>query len=190
MAEAPDKDQQTEAPTAKRKADAAKDGDVLASKELATAIMMLAGALWLAGLGGWFFTASKALLKRGLALDLSNPDRFEPLNALVTPILELALPFASLLILSLIAALAAPAILGSLGMRSKAMAFKGSRINPLSGLKRMFGMQGVIELAKAIAKVVALGYAGYWVISVDIASMPGLAATDPATAAIGVMTWL
>ena len=63
MADAPDKDQQTEAPTAKRKTDAVKEGDVLASKELAIAIMMLAGTLWLIGLGGWFFSATKTLLK-------------------------------------------------------------------------------------------------------------------------------
>ena len=44
MADTPDKDQQTEAPTEKRKADALKDGDVFASKELATAVMMAAGA--------------------------------------------------------------------------------------------------------------------------------------------------
>lgn len=184
MADAPDKDQQTEAPTQKRKADAVKDGDVLASKELATAIMMIAGAAWLIGLGGWFFAASKTLLKNGLSLDLADPDRFEPLGPLTSALGELALPFAGLLILTIIAALAAPAMLGSLGMRSKAMAFKGSRINPLAGLKRIFGIQGVIELVKATAKVAALGTAGYWIIASDMAAIPGLAATDPA-AAIG-----
>lgn len=186
VADAPDKDQQTEAPTAKRKADATKEGDVLASKELATAVMMIAGAAWLIGLGGLFFDASKMLLKSGLSLDLSDRDRLEPLDALSGGLANLALPFAGLLFLSIIAALAAPAMLGSIGMRSKAMAFKGSRINPLAGLKRIFGMQGVIELAKATAKVVALGYAGYWVVAVDIASMPGLAAADPATA-VGII---
>lgn len=182
MADAPDKDQQTEAPTQKRKSDAVKEGDVLASKELATALMMLAGVAWLIGLGGWFFVGSKALLKSGLSLDLSDPDRFEPLDALSGSLAELALPTAGLLIASVIAALAAPLMLGSLGMRGKAMAFKGSRINPVAGLKRMFGMQGFIELAKATAKVIALGYAGYWAISGDIAALPGLAATDSAAA--------
>ena len=146
MAETPDKDQQTEAPTQKRKADALKDGDVLASKELATAVMMAAGAAWMVGLGGWFFSASKDLLKSGLELDLTDPDRFEPLDALAGPLTSIAVPFFGLLALSVLAALTAPAMLGSLGMRSKAMAFKGSRINPLSGLKRIFGMQGLIEL--------------------------------------------
>jgi flagellar biosynthetic protein FlhB len=51
VSDAPDKDQQTEAPTAKRKADAVKEGDVLSSKELATAVMMLAGAWWLVFFG-------------------------------------------------------------------------------------------------------------------------------------------
>lgn len=182
MSETPDKDQQTEAPTAKRRADAVKEGDVLASKELATAIMMLAGAAWLVALGGWFFSASKALLKGGLSLDLSNPDQFEPLGSISGPLSQIVLPSFGLLILSLIAALAAPAMLGPLGMRSKAMAFKSSRINPIAGLKRIFGMQGIIELAKATSKVAALGYAGYWLVFRDVAALPGLATTDPATA--------
>lgn len=182
MADAPDKDQQTEAPTAKRKADAVKEGDVLQSKELATAIMMLAGAGWLVALGSWFFSASKALLKGGLAPDLSDPDRFQPLDSIAPPLAQMAVPFLGLLALSIVAALAAPAMLGSLGMRGKAMAFKGSRINPLVGLKRIFGVQGLIELFKATAKVAALGYAGYWMIASDMASLPELAVADPAAA--------
>lgn len=186
MSEAPDKDQQTQAPTQKRKDDAVKEGDVLASKELATALMMAAGAAWMIGLGAWFFSASKALLKGGLSLDLSDPDNFQPLDALVGPMTQIALPLAGLMLLSVIAALAAPAMLGSLGMRGKAMAPKASRISPIAGLKRMFGMQGLIELFKATAKVVVLGYAGYWVIAREVESLPGLAAADPA-AAVGVI---
>mgnify|MGYP000982980630 CR=1 FL=1 len=42
-----ERDQKTEQPTAKKLADSAREGDVLMSKELATALMMLAGAGWL-----------------------------------------------------------------------------------------------------------------------------------------------
>jgi flagellar biosynthetic protein FlhB len=174
VADAPDKDQQTEAPTQKRKDDAVKEGDVLASRELATALMMIAGAAWVMGLGTWFFSASKTLLKGGLTLDLSDPDHFEPLDALSVAVAQIAVPFAALLLLTLIAAFAAPAMLGSLGMRGKAMAPKASRINPLAGLKRMFGTQGLIELFKATAKVCVLGYAGYWIISGDPAVAVGI----------------
>ncbi len=192
MADAPDKDQQTEAPSQKRKLDAAKDGDVLSSKELATAIMMLAGALWLFTAGGWLFGAAKDLIKSGLSLDLSNPDRFEPLDALSAPLAELAPPFFGLLLITILAALTSPAMLGSLGMHSKSMAFKASRINPLAGIKRIFGVQGLIELIKATAKVIALGYAGYWIMADRMALLPGLAATNPEAAAAiigdGVLT--
>ena len=183
MADTPDKDQQTEAPSQKRKADAAKDGDMLSSKELATFVMMLAGALWLFVAGGWFFGAAKSLIKSGLSLDLSNPDRFEPLDTLSDPLAQMALPFFGLLLLTLLSAIAAPAMLGSLGMHMKSVAFKPGRINPLSGIKRIFGMQGLIELAKATAKVIALGYAGYWIIAGRVADLPGLAATNPDAAA-------
>ncbi len=186
VSDAPDKDQQTEAPTQKRKDDAVKEGDVLASKELATAVMMIAGAAWVMGLGTWFFSASKMLLKSGLSLDLSDPDHFEPLDALLVPLGQVALPFAGLLLLTLVAAFAAPAMLGSFGFRGKAMAPKASRMNPLTGLKRIFGTQGLIELFKATAKVAVLGYAGYWIISGEIASLPGLAAADPAVA-VGII---
>lgn len=47
MAEQSDKDHKTEQPTPKKRADAAREGDVLMSRELATALMMLAGAGWL-----------------------------------------------------------------------------------------------------------------------------------------------
>ncbi len=182
MADTPDKDQQTEAPTQKRKDDAVKEGDVLASKELATAVMMIAGTAWIIGLGTWFFSASKTLLKGGLSLDLSDPDHFAPLDALLVPMAHVALPFAGLLLLTLVAAFAAPAMLGSFGFRGNTMAPKGSRINPLAGIKRIFGMQGLIELFKATAKVAVLGYAGYWIIAGEIKSLPGLAAADPTVA--------
>jgi flagellar biosynthesis protein FlhB len=182
VADGPDKDQQTEAPTAKRKADAMRDGDVLQSRELATALMMLAGALWLYFSGSWIFSASQRLLVSGLSLDLRDPDSFDPLQELTVMAAEIALPVASLFCMTLFAAIAGPAVLGSAGIRGKALAFKGSRINPLSGMKRIFGIQGLIELAKAIAKVAALGVAGYWTVTSQLPDIIGLASGDPASA--------
>jgi flagellar biosynthesis protein FlhB len=182
VADGPDKDQQTEAPTAKRKADAMRDGDVLQSRELATALMMLAGALWLYFSGSWIFSASQRLLVSGLSLDLRDPDSFDPLQELTVMAAEIALPVASLFGMTLFAAIAGPAVLGSAGIRGKALAFKGSRINPLSGMKRIFGIQGLIELAKAIAKVAALGVAGYWTVASQLPDIIGLASGDPASA--------
>jgi flagellar biosynthetic protein FlhB len=39
---------------------------------------------------------------------------------------------------------------------------KASRINPLSGLKRIFGVQGLIELGKGLVKLALLGGIAWW----------------------------
>ena len=64
----------------------------------------------------------------------------------------------------MVAAVGAPAMLGSLGFRAKAFGFKGNKIDPLAGVKRIFGMQGLIELGKSIAKVILLGGVGAWLL--------------------------
>jgi flagellar biosynthesis protein FlhB len=189
MSETPDKDQQTEAPTAKRKADASRDGDVLASKELSAGLMMLAGLVWLIFAGKWFMDAGQRLLTTGLVLEPADIDQFEPMGKLARLLGEIMLPLASLFAICLLAAIAAPAMLGSAGFRAKAFGIKGSRIDPLAGLKRIFGVQGLIELAKSIAKVVVLGLAAYWAISSQLPEITALAATHPAaaTAKFGTM---
>ena len=60
---------------------------------------------------------------------------------------------------------------GGLIFAPKAVAFKGSRINPLSGLKRMFSLKALVELGKSILKVIFLFGIGFVVI---VYFMPGI----------------
>ncbi|TAK10058.1 MAG: flagellar biosynthesis protein FlhB, partial [Rhizorhabdus sp.] len=62
MAEGPEDDEKTEAPTAKRRQDAEEKGDVLQSKELGTALVMIVGAGWIAMAGPWAMAALKRML--------------------------------------------------------------------------------------------------------------------------------
>ncbi|WP_288988933.1 flagellar type III secretion system protein FlhB [uncultured Sphingopyxis sp.] len=185
MAEQSDKDQKTEQPTPKKRADAVREGDVLMSRELATALMMLAGAGWLFAAGGWLVQSAGDLMKRGLTLSADDVAHFAPGEAVMRNGVEILLPLGSLFALAFVAAIAAPAMLGSLGWRGKALNFKGNRINPLNGLKRIFGPQGLIELVKSIAKVLLLGTIGYWLIAVNLPAIMTMASTD-LNAAIGL----
>ena len=185
MAEGSDKDQKTEQPTAKKLADSAREGDVLMSRELATALMMLAAAGWIVAAGGWFVQSAGDLVRRGLTLTAADVSDFAPAEALMRNGVEILLPLASLFALALGAAVAGPAMLGSMGWRGKALHFKGNRMNPLSGLKRMFGMQGATELGKAIAKVLLLGTIGYWLVKNSLPAIMTMASTD-LIAAIGL----
>lgn len=177
MAE-PDKDQKTEAATPKRKRDAEKKGDVLQSRELGTALVMLAGAGWIALAGPWFIASTQTLLKTGLTLDRRDLVGFDPMVNVIE-LIGLALPSLTALFgVTLLAAVAAPAAMGSLGFRSSGFAFKASKLDPLKGLGRIFGMQGVVELGKSLLKVVLLGAIGWWVLGAAQGSMMALATAD------------
>ena len=56
-----------------------------------------------------------------------------------------------------IVALLAPLSLGGWSFSTEAMKFKGERINPIAGLKRLFAMRGLVELLKALAKFALVG---------------------------------
>jgi flagellar biosynthetic protein FlhB len=102
--------------------------------------------------------------------------------ALLSMVLTVALPIALLFLLTMIAAIAAPAMLGSLGFRWSAIGFKAGKLNPAAGLKRIFGMQGLIELGKSLLKIVALGAVGYWLLMDQIASIVTLGQQELKTA--------
>ena len=165
MAEAPDSDQKTLAASAKRKRDAAEKGDVLQSRDFALALVVLAGVGWLALAGEWFVGVTLTMLRHGLTFDnhvVVTFDVSQRIAVLGKPILS---PLVALFATAMLAALAGQAALGSLGFRAAAFAPKLNRLDPLAGFRRIFGAQGLIELAKSLLKVSVLGGIGYWVIT-------------------------
>jgi flagellar biosynthetic protein FlhB len=155
--------EKTFAPSAKRKQDAAKKGDVLRSKELATAAAILIGAAWLKFAGPWVLDGLGRSVRAGFMWDRATIDTFSPGPILVS-LLWLALPPVLLLGVLVIAS----SLISQLGFGEGRwvggnMLPKASRLNPASGLKRMFGMNGLIEIGKGLAKVSVMGaIAWFW----------------------------
>ncbi|HEX4739486.1 MAG TPA: flagellar type III secretion system protein FlhB [Allosphingosinicella sp.] len=187
MSDAPDRDQQTEAPTDKRRREAAEKGDVLQSKELATALVMLAGAVWLALAGNMLVNSLAGMLGEGLTFDASVIRDFNPGEAALRLLSMVLLPLFGLFAVTIFAAVGAPALLGSLGFRPSAFAFKPEKLNPLSGIKRIFSTNGLIELGKSVAKVVLLGAVGAWLLLRQAHAIANLSGPDirPALSAVG-----
>jgi len=178
-----DRDQKTEEATPKRKRESSEKGDVLASRELATALALAFGTGWIAIAGAWAVTSWGEMLKSGLSLEPGSTRDFDVGNKVIELLGMAAVPLLALLGATLLAAIAGTALLGSLGFRAAAMAPKASKLNPGAGLKRMFGAQGAAELGKSIAKVVFLGSVSWWSVSGDIDRLNGLAANDAHAAA-------
>lgn len=177
----------TEAPTAKRRKDAAEKGDVLQSKELGTALVVMSGAAWCMLAGPWMVRSCEKVIQQGLTFDHTVVEGFNPGTAILTLIMPVALPLAVLLAMTLVAAVGTPAMLGSLGFRWGAIGFKAEKLNPINGFSRMFGLQGLMELGKALLKTTILGVVAYWLLKSRMPDLLGVGRGDPRAtyAAIG-----
>ncbi|MFT3964464.1 MAG: flagellar type III secretion system protein FlhB [Sphingobium sp.] len=156
--------EKTEKPTAKRLSDAVKKGDILQSRELSTAMVVMAGVATLAVVGPDFVGAIREMLRQGLQIQPGDIATFAPEKRAAHLVSILIVPLVAILTATMLAAVAAPALLGSLGFRSNAFAFKANKLNPASGLKRIFGPHALVELTKALAKVLVLGSIGGWML--------------------------
>jgi len=145
------------APTEKRRRDAALKGDVLRSRELSTAVVMLFGAGWLALAGPWLLRDLIGLLRASLVFDRDAVMRFEVGPLFDSMLFAVAGPLATLAVPIMLLAVASQLGFGEGRWVGENLAFKGSRLNPLSGLKRMFGLNGLIEMGKGLLKVALLG---------------------------------
>jgi flagellar biosynthetic protein FlhB len=156
--------EKTEAPTPKRRRKAAEEGQVLRSKELTAAAVVLAGVLWLALSGPALIGALKTVMRESLQFGRADVEDFQPLRPILSVGLTLAPSMAMLFAVSIGISVLSQAGLGGVSFQSKLIGFKASRINPGAGLKRIFGLAGWIELGKGLAKVALLGAIGAWLL--------------------------
>lgn len=149
------------APTAKRKQDAAKKGDVVRSRELTTAITVLLGAVWLRYAGPWIFGAMAEALRAGFTWDRADIEDFTPGRTIFALMVAVMPPVLLLGGAVMLAAIGAQLGLGDGRWLPANLAPKASRINPASGMKRIVGAQGWIELGKSLLKLALLGAIAY-----------------------------
>ena len=157
MAEGGDDGQEkTEDPSQKRLDKAKEDGEVLSSKELQVFMTMSMGvaliyALYLflpPRIGHWV-----AFFEFG-SLDQLNSYIMTRMGDAMAIFIVISAIVGLPIMLTVLATQGA--LSGGINFAVKSMQFKGNRINPLSGFKRMFSINGLVELAKAVAKVLLL----------------------------------
>jgi flagellar biosynthetic protein FlhB len=150
--------EKTFAPTQKRREDAAKNGDVLRSRELATLAATGTGALALWAFGAWINEGLAAIARAGFVFDRRALDGFTPGMAMGDAMFAALPPVLALGAIVALLTTASQLLLGQDGRWIVGNAgFKARRINPLSGFKRILGTQGLIELGKGLVKLALLG---------------------------------
>lgn len=150
--------ERTEPASPRRLEKAREEGQVARSQELTTFTLLIAASGSLSVIGSIIIQKLSAVLESGLRIE--QEVAFNP--ALLLPrLFQLALDgllaIAPLLGWLMIIALLAPMLLSGWLFSSKALFPDFKRLNPVSGLKRIFSSRGLIELVKAIAKAVIIG---------------------------------
>ncbi len=153
MARSDASQERTEQATPKRLREAREKGQVPRSRELNTMTVLLAAAGGMLVLGPRMAEGFYQFMRGGLTLNRNMVTD----SAMLYPALEEAIRqglwlMAPLLMVMVVAAIVASIALGGVAFSAKAMAFRWDRLDPLTGLGRVFSLSGLMEVVKALAK--------------------------------------
>ncbi|OHV12031.1 flagellar biosynthesis protein FlhB [Kushneria phosphatilytica] len=154
-----DSDQEkTEQPTPRRLEKAREEGQVARSRELTTFALISVGigTLWL--MAGWM-GSMLADVMRG-SMSFAHDELFDDSRMLIDSFnlgVHALLALAPLLGVLAVIAFVSPMLLGGWLFSTKSLKPDPNKLNPVSGLKRIFSSQALAELAKTIAKSILIG---------------------------------
>ncbi|TWI02814.1 flagellar biosynthetic protein FlhB [Luteimonas cucumeris] len=158
MSEQDESGERTEQPSEKRLREAREQGNIPRSRELATAAVFGAGVIAIAATMPSLARQSLGWMQHALTPDPAlrqHPDAlFGHVGELLLELLWVVAPIAGICVL---AGLVGPLLLGSISFSSKSLMPDFKRLNPASGLKRLYGQESVAELFKSLLRVALVG---------------------------------
>jgi flagellar biosynthetic protein FlhB len=180
----------TEDPTAQKLKKARDDGQVARSMELPAAVIVIGSIAILMVMGSWLISRLSTVFAKGFVFDrqliekpLLLPAHFGEhlLSAFI-----LVMP---VILFTLVAAIIASGLTGGYLFSLGAVMPKGSKLNLISGLKRIFGTHALVELGKAILKFVLVATVLWWSLMANMDSLVqiGQMGLEPALDAAGKM---
>jgi len=169
MAEEESAQEKTEEPTAKKLQKSKDDGQIARSRELNTLLVLMAGSFGLLFFGASFFEGGLQLFRYNFIIDRETLFDTNQLSIHFSKsgidAIKITLPF---FLFTLLAAFVGPLFMGGMLVSPQAMAPKWSRMSFVKGLKRMFSLQALMELVKALAKFLVVAAAAVTILLVNM----------------------
>jgi flagellar biosynthetic protein FlhB len=160
-----DKDSRTEQPTAKRREEALREGQVPKSPELNTAVMIVAALM----VGSWavpaVFTQHRENVLTWLTIAGSLDVTLQTISTVfATAGRQIGLLVFPMMLTALLAGAAAQIWQVGFKVRPQRLAPDLKRINPLKGAKKFTSPDALVTLAKSVFKLAFVGYVAYRVV--------------------------
>lgn len=160
MADDRDPTQQTEEPTQKRLEEARQHGDVVRSPEVAAFVLLAGGAIAIALFG----TSTAKGMAQALRIYLEQPDQIGLDSSGAMDLVRHALMILAGLLAPVFCVMIAAAIAGHVVQSPPSVSFDKikpnfAKLSIWSGLKRMFGLEGLSNLVKGLSKILLVGFA-------------------------------
>ncbi len=150
--------EKTEEPTAKRKADARKKGQVGKSQEINAAFVLLAGFMVLKVLGGNAVAEImnySTYIYGNLNVDINEESIMQMFIGMIILLAKTSIP---LMVFIMIIGLAMNLAQVGLNFSTETISFDPNKLNPINGAKRMFSKRSLVELIKSLLKIIIIGY--------------------------------
>jgi len=173
--------EKTERATPKRREEARNRGRVPRSLEVNSAAVLIAVGAVLLLFGPKLLASFESILQEGLT-NAGDPKlvRGDGLGTLVGWALRgFAVTAAPIALTALVAGVVANVAQVRFRITPLALVPSFGRLNPLNGLKRMFGKDGIVETIKAAVKTTVVGLVAYLVIKPRLSGLSGLAGAPP-----------
>lgn len=156
-------EERTEPASPRRREEARERGQVARSADLSSAVILLAAVLALQFLGrpliGGLFASAASVLERLALVDGDPAGLLTQFGGAFTAVLLGFLPFVGIV---LAAALAANLVQVGFLFTAKPLAPDFDRLNPVSGLVRLFSMRGLLRLVAGLLKLTIVGLVVFW----------------------------
>ena len=154
---ADDAQEKTEDPTEKKKSKAKEKGQIARSRELSTTLVLIASAAALLLVGRGLAEALYEIFTRAFTLSREETYDFAHAFQILPAVLKsLIVPMAFYMVIVVIAGVYGNVALGGYNFTWHTAKPQFNKLNPLKGLKRMFGPNGAVELLKAAAKFIVV----------------------------------
>ena len=188
---AEDSDLERTEPASGRKIQKAREeGNVPQSRELSTfAILMISGAA-LTFMGSFLIEAMRGMMRKTLEFnraDVENPAMMS--NSLYEAAVDALLTTLPFVVVILITAIVANVVVSGWNFSLKPLQADFTKLNPLSGLARMFSWKALVELFKATLKGGLIAGASVWMIWLQWEEILSLS-SEPMSSAIPHFGWI